>query len=47
MYKFLIVDDHSIFRQGVKMIITNAFNAVKQATVLKPWKNLIKRNGIW
>lgn len=25
MYKFLIVDDHSIFRQGVKMIITNAF----------------------
>jgi len=25
MYKFLIVDDHSIFRQGVKMIITKAF----------------------
>jgi len=25
MYNFLIVDDHSIFRQGVKMIITNAF----------------------
>jgi len=25
MYKFLIVDDHSIFRQGVKMIISNAF----------------------
>jgi len=25
MYKFLIVDDHSIFRQGVKMIITSAF----------------------
>jgi two-component system, NarL family, invasion response regulator UvrY len=25
MYKFLIVDDHSIFRQGVKMIITNSF----------------------
>jgi DNA-binding NarL/FixJ family response regulator len=25
MINFLIVDDHSIFRQGVKMIITNAF----------------------
>lgn len=28
MYKFLIVDDHYIFRQGVKKIITDAFEQV-------------------
>jgi DNA-binding NarL/FixJ family response regulator len=48
MYKFLIVDDHSIFRQGVKMIITSAFKNSECGEAGNSAEALIKLNkGKW
>ena len=44
MYKFLIVDDHSIFRQGVIMIITNAFKNSQCSEAGNSAEALIKLN---
>lgn len=44
MYKFLIVDDHSIFRQGVKMIITNAFEKSECSEASNSAEALVKLN---
>jgi len=44
MYKFLIVDDHSIFRQGVKMIISGAFKNAECGEAGNSAEALIKLN---
>jgi len=44
MYNFLIVDDHSIFRQGVKMIVTNAFEKSKCSEASNSAEALVKLN---
>ncbi len=44
MYKFLIVDDHSIFRQGVKMIISNAFENAQCSEANNSAEALVKLN---
>jgi len=44
MTNFLIVDDHSIFRQGVKMIITNAFEKSACSEASNSAEALIKLN---
>lgn len=44
MYNFLIVDDHSIFRQGVKMIITNAFEGSQCSEAGNSAEALVKLN---
>jgi DNA-binding NarL/FixJ family response regulator len=44
MTNFLIVDDHSIFRQGVKMIISNAFEKSDCSEASNSAEALIKLN---
>jgi DNA-binding NarL/FixJ family response regulator len=45
MYKFLIVDDHSIFRQGVKMIISDSFEGSQCSEANNSAEALVKLNN--